>query len=700
MGTAFSVFFVKTFWEPFPNFGNRSQFFGNRSQKIFWESHSLTPHRWTRHNFEHKYLLHQLRNCYTRSDDISKLRKFLSENDHLRLIKIDKSKYIAFIKAEDYNSKLSDEFPRKKFIVCESDPTSKDVAEFNSMLKMLKPEISSATFKQIKCHHKIKSSFGLLKVHKPEPHPLRPIIGSPGSLTSGIENWIYSIISKIIPNLKYSCASTKEFKDAFTKISSKITNEHCIWSADIVSMYPNINITNAIDVIIETVYKDPTIYFEPEDLDDGSINFYVQKNIFKSVLTSVLSKFTSFSTQQGFYKQRSGCSMGSKLAPVVANIYISHLETKLLDTEIRKKNILFVRRYVDDYCIISLSSAKNRIFNCLNKFDPSIKMTYEDMQNNQLAYLDTSIRFHKNSYQLFFYEKPGKSDILQNFKTGVAPFNQKLSTLTGEIYRRFNCTSCPESLNLALEQLTSRFLKNSYPLTLIKRKIKEIKDNNFEPLKRDESEVVKKFNLSLDFTSERCYKIGLSLQKLFRKVSPSFRVTVTWKTIRLERALGKFLKKVPNKHELNNIIYSWKCPCNAQYIGQTFRRAGIRWCEHVNSNNQNKASPSSIFTHMNSCETLQQSYLDYLSDPSTKPFLYTHRSKIAQSTYSLEFFHSNKPPEIRRKLTKNDYALKFFDVLQTNLTYESQRKSVEQFLILLHKPNLNEQSDFKSFKTF
>ena len=103
---------------------------------------------------------------------------------------------------------------------------------------------------------------------------------------------------------------------------------------------------------------------------------------------------------------------------------------------------------------------------------------------------------------------------------------------------------------------------------------------------------------------------------------------------------------------------------------------------------------------MSSCETLQQSYLDYLSDPSTKSFLYTHRSKIAQSTYSLEFFHSNKPPEIRRKLTKNDYALKFFDVLQTNLTYESQRKSVEQFLILLHKPNLNEQSDFKSFKTF
>ena len=77
--------------------------------------------------------------------------------------------------------------------------------------------------------------------------------------------------------------------------------------------------------------------------------------------------------------------------------------------------------------------------------------------------------------------------------------------------RRNNTTSCPYALNIALEQLTNRFLLNSYPLQLIKRKIKEIKNNNFEPLKRDESKIVKKFNLCLDFTSERCYSIGLSL---------------------------------------------------------------------------------------------------------------------------------------------------------------------------------------------
>ena len=94
-------------------------------------------------------------------------------------------------------------------------------------------------------------------------------------------------------------------------------------------------------------------------------------------------------------------------------------------------------------------------------------MTCEDMKDNFLPYLDTSIKLHNNQFHLFFFEKPGKSDILQNFRTGIAPLNQKISTLTGEIFRRNNCTSCPYALNLALEQLTNRFLKNLFPLSLI-----------------------------------------------------------------------------------------------------------------------------------------------------------------------------------------------------------------------------------------
>jgi len=649
---------------------------------------------------EVNYYLHQLRQCYTVNKDISTLKNFLQTNKQIKLIKIDKSKHLAFIKSEDYYSKLNAEFPRTKFIRLESDPTSKDITEYHKMINLFSSEISHSTKKQIDCNHKIKNSFGLLKTHKPE-HPVRPIIASPSSITSGIEKYIYDILSKIVPDLKYSCASTKEFKSKFLKISKDISSDdHCVWSADIVSMYPNIDIEAAINVIIKILYKQPMKYFEPEEMSDGSIKYFPDQNIFKSVLISVLKEFTSFATEEQYYKQKSGCSMGSRLAPLVANIFISSLETSFIDSEIQKGNLIFCSRYVDDYCFVSKISAKNRIFKNLNKFHPMIKMTCESMdENNRLPYLDTCISIHQNKYELFFYEKPNKSEILTNFKSSVTPLNQKISTLTGEIYRRYNTTTCKFALDIALKQLTERFLKNSYPLMLIKKKIKEITDLNFEPLKRDESDIVKKFYLSLDFTSERCYKIGLSLQKIFQKVSPKFRLIVSWRTIRLDRALGQFLKKVPEKYDMNDVIYKWTCPCKSSYIGQTKRRAGIRWCEHVNSTQANRADPSVISLHMSSCSTLDQQYKTFLSDPSTKNFPSSHRTKCSQSDYALKYFHGNNPPKIRRKFTKNDFALKYFDILRANLSHETNRKKVESFLILLHTPNINKQKDFTKFHT-
>ena len=102
---------------------------------------------------------------------------------------------------------------------------------------------------------------------------------------------------------------------------------------------------------------------------------------------------------------------------------------------------------------------------------------------------------------------------------------------------------------------------------------------------------------------------------------------------------------------------------------------------------------------MSSCSTLDQQYKTFLSDPSTKNFPSSHRTKCSQSDYALKYFHGNNPPKIRRKFTKNDFALKYFDILRANLSHETNRKKVESFLILLHTPNINKQKDFTKFHT-
>ena len=125
----------------------------------------------------------------------------------------------------------------------------------------------------------------------------------------------------------------------------------------------------------------------------------------------------------------------------------------------------------------------------------------------------------------------------------------------------------------------------------------------------------------------------------------------------------------------------------------------LGWCEHVNSTQANRADPSVISLHMSSCSTLDQQYKTFLSDPSTKNFPSSHRTKCSQSDYALKYFHGNNPPKIRRKFTKNDFALKYFDILRANLSHETNRKKVESFLILLHTPNINKQKDFTKFHT-
>ena len=79
------------------------------------------------------------------------------------------------------------------------------------------------------------------------------------------------------------------------------------------------------------------------------------------------------------------------------------------------------------------------------------------------------------------YREPQASETLLNFKNGVAPKSQKISTLIGEIYRCQNTTTTPEALELALNTTKKIFVKNQYPEKLINQKIRELKLKNFPP---------------------------------------------------------------------------------------------------------------------------------------------------------------------------------------------------------------------------
>ena len=83
--------------------------------------------------------------------------------------------------------------------------------------------------------------------------------------------------------------------------------------------------------------------------------------------------------------------MGSPIAPVLANLFMSHFENKWIE-EYNENQIFFYQRYVDDiFCMMGNETAANDFLSFLNSKHPDIKFTMETQNNDSLPFLDVLI---------------------------------------------------------------------------------------------------------------------------------------------------------------------------------------------------------------------------------------------------------------------------------------------------------------------
>ena len=101
--------------------------------------------------------------------------------------------------------------------------------------------------------------------------------------------------------------------------------------------------------------------------------------------------------------------MGSCISPVVANIFMEHIECSALTT-FRKPSRIWLR-YVDDvYCVIK-SSVIDDFHHHVNSISSNIKFTLELEDNSSLAFLDVRVN-HTVNCKLWttIYDKPTHTD--------------------------------------------------------------------------------------------------------------------------------------------------------------------------------------------------------------------------------------------------------------------------------------------------
>ena len=608
----------------------------------------------------------QLKRVHSNDRSFKVIQDFLLENPDVIITKADKEKSVIIWDKETYNRKLRAELPAGKFEKLLVNPLEKDIDAYGKIIKEMKPYLSKSTINTLRPRHSLKRCYSIIKSHK-FGMPSRLIIGTCGSIAEGAEFFLQPILKKLRESTKYRIKNTQELKNNFCRFKSKIDlKTHAIISLDVKSMFPALPVKEISHIIAKKVFENPTFYFDAEELEGGHVSEFPDREAFKTLLDNVLFKLTSFSTTTGYYRQRDGSSMGSKLSPLLADIFMHEIECPFFNKLRCDGKVMYYGRFVDDSLIICLKEEIDNIFSLANKLHKNIEFTMEQMVDGKISYLDTEFRAIGDKVEMFHYEKPSTTDLLPNFLTNVSPKSQKISLLVGHLHRIQNASSCEEAIEEGFQKIKKRYLLNQYPLSLINEKIKLVRSPR-EKITNDE-EVVHNFKAC--FTGLRCDSIGRKMRAILKAATPKFFLRLCWKTIRIEQCLHPTWKRQIPIEQKSGVVYMFSCPCGkTKYQGETKRQVSTRIKEHFEAK-----SRSPMFFHSLNCEKFRNELQTYLSEPDTPKY----------------------KPRTSRGRIRADFCFKrnYISIL-SNQPYNRERKLYEAFSIKLTDPCLNKQVKFE-----
>lgn len=280
------------------------------------------------------------------------------------VVKADKGNNVVLMDKSDYEERIMDMIangPYEELKYSNGKPKS----PLNEMVK------AATDCKKLVCdisndrslHYRLKISnprvatlYALPKIHK-NPVSMRPICSNVNVPTEQLSKWLLETLKKYPVTIGCSIKNSVELVDKIKNV--KIKRGQILCSFDLQSMYTNIPVSDAI----ECLKKHLTTSNAPPD----------EVEVCVAVAQTCMNQ-NFFTFRQRFYKQNYGLTMGSKLSPYLANIYMCALEEKL------KKNTLFPPvwlRYVDDVFCITNARQLNKLLELLNSQHQTIKFTVE-----------------------------------------------------------------------------------------------------------------------------------------------------------------------------------------------------------------------------------------------------------------------------------------------------------------------------------
>lgn len=350
--------------------------------------------------------------------------------------------------------------------------------------------------------------------------------------------------------------------------------------------------------------------------------------------------------------------MGSPLGPVIANIFMVHLEQTMIQRLSEKMSSWY--RYVDDTFTFIKEGEIESVQQALDSFHEDIKFTYEIESENNISFLDVSVsRKTDGTFDTNVYRKKTDSSIYINWDA-FATRQWKIGTLKGLFRRAFLVCSTKEALQKEIKYLKEVFTKtNGYPSKVVNRTLDEIRTKfNAQPeepvqqtiQQNTEAEVpVTTPYICLPYKGSEGEEVLKKFKNYLRNMLPS---EVKPRFIFKGTKLGSFFSvkdKVERIHQ-TQLVYGYTPQGGTHlkegYIGETNVRFGRRTDEH-----EKWDKASSIYKHSKK-KNVKVAHEDFVILERGYPKNWDR--KIAESLYIKDY----DPVLNEQKLS---YTLKLFN---------------------------------------
>ena len=442
--------------------------------------------------------------------------------------------------------------------------------------------------------------YGQVKLHK-GGHPMRPVVSMVGTPEYHLAKFLDDYIKPNIPK-DYMLSSTSDFIDKLKLLS--IQGDETLVSFDVSSLFTNVPLMETIDIVIDRVYREDAVITPP-----------FRKVFFKKML--IMCSQGLFMYNDEWYEQVDGVAMGSPLAPSLANMFLAHLECKVL---MNKRSTPFYYpklylRYVDDtFCLFECKEHYTQFLEILNSLHPNLRFTVE-VATNSLPFLDVCVKIDEDHLETNVFRKETHSGVFLNYQA-IAPTAWKRGLIFCLLHRaRMICSSMCLFFE-EVDKLRHMFTRNGYS----HRFFDSVYDNFLKPKPLDdvsespeseESEHIPFCLFKVPFYGRSSCGFAKEFKTL---VENHFKVDL--RIVYTTRKVGSYfrLKSRSPPALYTNVVYRFTCAVKAHitYIGYTSRHLLTRVAEHTELTKNTKSHVKSHILECDGCRNAEVSLNDFI----------------------------------------------------------------------------------------